>query len=708
MIDRALQWVFGGLIIASPLVFVPASPDDVFVWPRVMVIGALTILATALLTARAVLIAGYPVAYVKAVDWALLAMLASGVISWLFSIDRGLSLAGEPMQYRGLAATLVIPVFVMLGRYVGASGRWRLVLTKPVVIATGIVAGFAVLQQVGLDPWWDELAQNRSFSTLGQPNVLGITVLMLGLMVAILLPGLGRRWRKWGAVAAVLAPVALVASVSRGAFLAAVLSIALVGWLVRPRLRLRSVVFSIGLAALLVLSIAPLRTVTSNAGDRIAATAESEPDGSVAMRMDLWAVGTEMVVRRPIFGWGQDTYATVFPEIDNEVLDQQSRDVLDAFRPESPHNLVLEVAQGSGLVGLAALVVVLVSSLRVIHRWDGGRDHTLRTMVLAVAVAYLVAAQFMTSEWAASTIFWLVLGVGVGAASSCPARHKAADFDVPRHKSKLVLWVILLSAVALRLPALTTSLWTDEAYSAVYYIPRGPAAIFDPAQYLPNNHVGFNLAGWILTRWLPSSEAVLRLLSLVPALAAVWLLWWWARGRFGGRVAMLASILLVAAPIHLELSVQARGYGVGFLSAVGMLVGADLASERGGRWYWLFGGSALLGIWTLPQLALLFAGHGAGAGRVRPAALPDRRRGCADRDVHSRFLLAAPVVDRRTSRSGRRKIRLSGLDTRHRGRSGNPSPGAPHRNIRAKCCECGSGCVDSGRGADHDRPQTIR
>jgi hypothetical protein len=42
-----------------------------------------------------------------------------------------------------------------------------------IAIGASVVAGYALLQRVGLDPVWSELRDGRVFSTIGQPNALG-------------------------------------------------------------------------------------------------------------------------------------------------------------------------------------------------------------------------------------------------------------------------------------------------------------------------------------------------------------------------------------------------------------------------------------------------------------------------------------------------------------------------------------------------------
>ena len=134
--------------------------------------------------------------------------------------------------------------------------------------------------------------------------------------------------------------------------------------------------------------------------------------------------------------------------------------------------------------------------------------------------------------------------------------------------------VVAIAAVWARWPALGVSLWWDEAYSARQFIPFGPTKIIDPLYYLPNDHILFNLLAWATTAIVGTTEAILRFWSVVPALAAGGVIGWWGWRRHGPVVGVAAALFIVTSPVHLGLSVQARGYGLGFLAAALMLVGA--------------------------------------------------------------------------------------------------------------------------------------
>ena len=182
-----------------------------------------------------------------------------------------------------------------------------------------------------------------------------------------------------------------------------------------------------------------------------------------------------------------------------------------------------------------------------------------------------------------------------------------------RMRAERVVWA-LVATVGLfllwsRFARVNTSLWNDEAYSAMTFVDRGPVSMYS-GYYNPNNHLLFSLLSWATTNIVGHSEAAYRIWSVVPGIAAVGVVGSWARHRLRPLAGAAVIVLATMSSVHLVLSAQARGYGLGFLAGAGMLVAAMGVSDRGGRRdLALFGGFAAIGIWTLPQFAAAFVAH---------------------------------------------------------------------------------------------------
>jgi hypothetical protein len=165
-----------------------------------------------------------------------------------------------------------------------------------------------------------------------------------------------------------------------------------------------------------------------------------------------------------------------------------------------------------------------------------------------------------------------------------------------------------LTLVWSRLIGISQSLWYDELNTLTLFANHGPSGIWSNSHYIPGDHMLFMLLTWATVQATGQhSEPVLRSWSVIPAVAAVAVTTWWLWRRFDRWVAAIFAVLATGTPLSLELSTGARGYGLEILAGALMMVGADsLRWSRSRRAFWLFVGSAILGIWTLPNFVLPF------------------------------------------------------------------------------------------------------
>ncbi len=181
-------------------------------------------------------------------------------------------------------------------------------------------------------------------------------------------------------------------------------------------------------------------------------------------------------------------------------------------------------------------------------------------------------------------------------------------------------WAVMLLAALLalcsRTAGLSVGLWNDEAFTVLHFVERGPVEILlgagVPAEYSLNNHRLFSLLAWAAARALGPSEAVYRIWAAIPAALAAVLLVAFAVRRIGLWEAAVLALLIVTAPLHVEASTEARGYGLGLLGEVLALVGAVHIADRRRR-----GGAVLLasggivGTFSIAAFAVAFVAQAA-------------------------------------------------------------------------------------------------
>jgi O-antigen ligase len=282
------------------------------------------------------------------------------------------------------------------------------------------------VQIAGADPVWSNLPSGRVFSSIGQPNWLAAyLVLTIPLTVALTITVKSRALRLLGAGASLLQIVVLAATLSRSGY-AGIVAALVVGVSLAVTRRLRSSTSSrqilVGTVAVVVVGAALLvglsRATSAVAPWEIASRAVSSLDvgGFDSGRyLALWGVGLAIAGDHPLTGTGQDTYATVFSDYRDDVLDETYAEHFARFRPEGPHNAYISIAAGSGFPTLAAYVIMVGGIVAAIlpHIRVGGQTSILLAGLMAALVGHVFTDWFITMDLSGSLLFWTLMGAGL-------------------------------------------------------------------------------------------------------------------------------------------------------------------------------------------------------------------------------------------------------------------------------------------------------
>ena len=134
--------------------------------------------------------------------------------------------------------------------------------------------------------------------------------------------------------------------------------------------------------------------------------------------------------------------------------------------------------------------------------------------------------------------------------------------------------------------------------------PRRPAEIL-AGHYIPNNHELFSLLGWATSSVVGESEIALRLWSVIPFLLGVGLVTAWLHVRVSPLSGVLFLFFATLSPLLLDLSRQARGYGIAFCAMGALVVGALEAHRRHATSAVVSAALAgVIGTWTLPVFGI--------------------------------------------------------------------------------------------------------
>jgi len=151
---------------------------------------------------------------------------------------------------------------------------------------------------------------------------------------------------------------------------------------------------------------------------------------------------------------------------------------------------------------------------------------------------------------------------------------------------RLILWLLIALAVALRCLSLNSDLWLDEVLSLVQYVRLDLGEILTDFRD-DNQHLLYSALAHASIGIFGESAAAFRLPAMLFGAASIWASAHLARYVFGKNEALLTAALLTLSYHHVWFSQNARAYT---MLLFGTVVSTDLllrALASGNRRYWL-------------------------------------------------------------------------------------------------------------------------
>ena len=258
--------------------------------------------------------------------------------------------------------------------------------------------GLARIKQAHI---YGDVFQPRIAGPLGDPNFFA-QILLIAVPVAALfgLTTRSRMKRHLAIAAGAIATATLLLTYSRGAMLA----LGVMGLMMLKALHIRWQTTAAGIALLAVLLVVMPRSVTERLVtiEEILPSAEEplHPDSSFQERKLLMTVAWVMFVANPIVGVGAANYTTRYDDYVGSTS-SAARQYADPADMHYPHNLYLEAAAETGLIGVTLFLVIATACWITLRRAERSlelRDGELAVIANGFAIAlagYLASALFL-------------------------------------------------------------------------------------------------------------------------------------------------------------------------------------------------------------------------------------------------------------------------------------------------------------------------
>ncbi|MDZ4169187.1 MAG: O-antigen ligase family protein [Coriobacteriia bacterium] len=371
----------------------------------------------------------------RRVLWAVAAVAAAVVASYaiggsLFQVAFYDLYANMP-----LVQWLAFPlIFVLAAGMVADRPRLESALVV-VVIFGAVLAGVEAFQQI-------TTSTPRVFGSTGYSKAALAPLIPLGAVLAASRTGV-LRVALYSAAALVALDVGLLAGSTMGAAAAAFALLAALAvhpavWAAESGARraLRTGALTLAAGMVLVMLFAQVPALS---GRWINPDALASAGSSVISRLQMWQGAQEMVLERPVLGYGPSGYRMAAVEyLPSEALqygpDRQGSIDPTVYSPQSPHSLLWEAGTRLGLIGVVALAALLLS-------WATAVVGRVRSDVSGSSIRRALAAAFVTAAFALSIdpVFFAIglfapvaAGLAIAPLSAPGEQERAAPSWLPK------------------------------------------------------------------------------------------------------------------------------------------------------------------------------------------------------------------------------------------------------------------------------------
>lgn len=406
------------LAFATPLVFLPAT-YSVFDLAKSTILQVGAIFLFSCWVCKQILSSQPKLNHTK-LDFPILVFLASAMLSTLTSVHFLSSIFGSTGRYEGLLTLLSYGLLFFLVTQTFSDDRKAWSLLNTMIVGATFVAVYGSIQFLGYDffAWTELFEKHRSFSTIGNP------VLLAGYLVLVLPISLGAYLKTERLVSAIyygasslLIFATIVTTFSRGGWVAALIGMTVFALLAGSRTilsRKMGLLILIGICAVLVVFVINQRALSSSPerdGISLLERLSSIPklkEGSINTRLLIWRGALGMIRKRPLQGWGPETFWLAFGPFGS---DQLARATRSAESPDNAHNHFLQIGSTLGMVGLSSFLAILICVFGHGWRLTKNRDRLLYGSLLAGLGGYVAYLQTGVNVVSSGTIFWAGTGL---------------------------------------------------------------------------------------------------------------------------------------------------------------------------------------------------------------------------------------------------------------------------------------------------------
>jgi O-antigen ligase len=290
------------------------------------------------------------------------------LIADILGLDPRVSLIGGEFRFQGLLLLLSGFIFALS---INTSVN-KIFIRNSIIISSLIISLITLLQFFTLKLGYSVPTYNgRIVATLGNPNFIGAYLAMT--LPFLFFLDLKNRFIKFTLLIIVIGSIFISSSLSAvlATFIIFILYLFKIFKLHTKKIQL-----------MLILSLTTLALLTFLLG-KDSLHRYSQWDN----RIIIWDAGINNVIKKPLLGVGQENFELIFPKNIH-------------FRVDNAHNIFLETAVSSGLIGLILYLLIIIKVLK-------SADFKIKLSI----IAFLIVGFFNPLSIICLNLFWILTGL---------------------------------------------------------------------------------------------------------------------------------------------------------------------------------------------------------------------------------------------------------------------------------------------------------
>ena len=370
-----ITYFFYVVLSILPVIFFPKVFNS-YELPKLIFLGISILMLGTVVLFREVSIKNLRIRLNKT-DVVVVVFLAVLFISDIFGVSPKNSFLGSSYRLQGFLTYLIFGYGYMIVRILSMQGKvkiYNVLFVQLALLSILLIAQYFLVSTLGESI---SLFQNRYHGTFGNPNFAGGYMAMLFAYI-LFAKGNTHKVYWFKPLVILLCGIAIILTDSRSAILAVVISIVLYYFNIIKKIQgwIR-IAFVIAICAISFSFI--FLTIDQSLLEKRSSEWEN--------RSIIWKEGMQLFSKRPILGYGQENVQIIFPANLH-------------FSVDNMHNIFLEYAVSSGIVGLVLFVILSLLSFI--------KSDRARKMLF---LSFFVTAFFNPLSIVQLFLFWVFLGI---------------------------------------------------------------------------------------------------------------------------------------------------------------------------------------------------------------------------------------------------------------------------------------------------------